>query len=73
MARENPPVTVTLGSQRFVCTVCKSAWFRYKQVYVTAGASYFSQEVPRSLACLECGYLHMFFNPNLRTWTADQQ
>jgi hypothetical protein len=68
MARNARPVSVIIGSQPFVCTVCKSEWFWYRKVRLPSGSETFEWAKPRAtgLHCTVCGYVHLFYSDNLQ-------
>ncbi|SEG85778.1 hypothetical protein SAMN04489712_11878 [Thermomonospora echinospora] len=72
MARAKP-VSVTIGTQPFVCTVCRSAlfWERRTRLPTHSGVGFAPSAT--GLLCTGCGYLHWFQNDNLRLWKQDEQ
>jgi hypothetical protein len=68
MAGKNAPVAVTIGSQPFACTVCRSEWFWRQTVHLTSGQELFgwAKASASGLVCTVCGYLHLFYNENLQ-------
>lgn len=66
----NEPVRVAIGTVEFMCTVCGSCWFRRRDVHLVSGTQLFgwAQSDATGLLCTVCGYLHICYNGNLRTW-----
>lgn len=62
------PVAVMIGTQQFTCTVCKSEWFWHREVHLTSGKELFgwAKASATGLCCTGCGYLHLFYNDNMR-------
>jgi hypothetical protein len=68
MARSERPVSVMIGAQPFVCTVCNMPWFWPQKVHLTSGRELAGWAKPSAtgLHCTGCGYVHLFYNDNLR-------
>jgi hypothetical protein len=62
------PASVTIGTQPFVCTVCRSGMFWRQSVHLTSNTQLFGWAKPDAtgLLCAVCGYLHLFYNDNLQ-------
>jgi hypothetical protein len=75
MARGAAPVSATIGTQKFVCTVCKSEWFWYRKIHLTSGRELagWAKASATGLHCTVCGYLHLFYNENLQLWKQPDQ
>lgn len=67
MARRTTPVSVTIGTRPFLCTVCQSGWFWKQKVHLTSGTELlaWARQSATGLMCTGCGYLHLFYNDNL--------
>jgi len=61
-------VRATIGQVSFACTVCRGEWFERTSVHLTSNTQLFgwAKEDATGLICRQCGYLHLFYNPNLR-------
>lgn len=72
MARD--PVRATIGDVGFTCTVCRSEWCHENSVHLTSNMQLlgWAKEDAAGLVCAQCGYLHLFYNRNLRLHPAAQ-
>jgi predicted nucleic-acid-binding Zn-ribbon protein len=62
------PVRATIGEIGFICTVCRNEWFRQNSVHLVSNKQLFgwAKADATGLVCTQCGYLHLFYSPNLR-------
>jgi hypothetical protein len=70
MARVPKGTLVTLGPERrpFQCLVCGGKLFRDKDVEVD---THFIGTPATGLACMTCGYLHIFMDGKIDMWRPD--
>jgi predicted nucleic-acid-binding Zn-ribbon protein len=66
------PVRAAIGEVGFTCTVCRCEWFRKDSVHLTSNTQLFgwAKQDATGLVCAQCGYLHLFYNPQLRLYPA---
>ncbi|MFB4319335.1 hypothetical protein [Actinomadura sp. 21ATH] len=68
MVRGPTIVSVFIGARPFVCTVCQASRFRKRRMYLRWRGEFVAPPLPPAtgLVCTGCGYLHMFYNDDLR-------
>lgn len=68
MSKKDKPFRAAIGQLGFVCTVCRGEWFLRESVHLASNTQLFAwaQGDATGLICTQCGYLHLFYNDDLR-------